>query len=218
MTELYASLAFEHHAGMYQKHFKRPLDVLGACLALMAAAPALLLIAATVRIRLGSPIFFLQRRPGLHGRPFRIVKFRTMQDARDGNGVLLPDAARLTRFGAFLRSTSLDELPELWNVIRGDMSLVGPRPLLMEYLDRYTAAQARRHDTPPGITGLAQVGGRNGLAWDEKFALDREYVEKCSLPLDIRILFRTIWQVALRRGVNQPGHATMEEFSGSAPR
>ena len=132
--------------------------------------------------------------------------------------LLLPDAARLTRFGSFLRSTSLDELPELWNVIRGDMSLVGPRPLLMEYLARYTPAQACRHDVLPGITGLAQINGRNALAWDEKFAFDREYVERCSLLLDVRILFRTIWQVAARRGVNQPGHATMEEFSGSVSR
>jgi len=141
-----------------------------------------------------------------------------MLDARDANGVLLPDAARLTRVGSFLRSTSLDELPELWNVIRGDMSLVGPRPLLMEYLDRYTPAQACRHDVLPGITGLAQISGRNALAWEEKFAFDREYVERCSLALDIRILLRTIGQVAARRGVNQPGHATMEEFSGSVSR
>ena len=203
---------------MYQKHLKRTVDLLGACIALTGAAPALLVIAAIVRIRLGSPILFTQTRPGLHGRPFQIVKFRTMLDARDANGSLLPDAARLTRVGSFLRSTSLDELPELWNVIRGDMSLVGPRPLLMEYLDRYTPAQARRHDTLPGITGLAQVNGRNALAWDEKFAFDREYVERCSLTLDIRILLRTIWQVAARRGVNQPGHATMEEFSGSVSR
>jgi lipopolysaccharide/colanic/teichoic acid biosynthesis glycosyltransferase len=218
LTEFYASLAFEHPAGMYQKHLKRTLDVLGASLALIAAAPAVLLIAVMVRIRLGSPILFTQTRPGLHGRPFRIVKFRTMLDARDANGFPLPDAARLTRVGSFLRSTSLDELPELWNVIRGDMSLVGPRPLLMEYLDRYTPAQACRHDVLPGITGLAQINGRNALAWDEKFAFDREYVERCSLALDIRILFRTIWQVAARRGVNQPGHATMDEFSGSVSR
>ena len=218
LTEFYASLALEHPAGMYQKHLKRTLDLLGASLALIAAAPALLLIAVMVRIRLGSPILFTQTRPGLQGRPFRIVKFRTMLDARDANGFLLPDAARLTRVGSFLRSTSLDELPELWNVIRGDMSLVGPRPLLMEYLGRYTPAQACRHDVLPGITGLVQVNGRNALAWDEKFAFDRDYVERCSLALDIRILFRTIWQVAARRGVNQPGHATMEEFSGSVSR
>ena len=166
---------------MYQKHLKRPLDVLGACLALIAAAPALLLIAVTVRIRLGSPVFFAQSRPGLHGRPFRIVKFRTMRDARDANGLKLPDAARLTRFGSFLRSTSLDELPEFWNVVKGEMSLVGPRPLLVEYLDRYTPAQACRHDVRPGITGLAQVSGRNAITWNEKFALDLEYVERCSL-------------------------------------
>jgi sugar transferase EpsL len=200
---------------MYQRHVKRTFDVVGACLGLIAAAPALFLIAVLVRTRLGSPVFFVQTRPGHHGRPFRIVKFRTMRDARNADGVPLPDAARLTPFGAFLRSTSLDELPELWNVIRGDMSLVGPRPLLMEYLDRYTPAQARRHDALPGITGLAQVSGRNGLTWDEKFAFDREYIDGCSLSLDVRILFLTILQVVSRRGVNQPGHATMEEFRGS---
>jgi lipopolysaccharide/colanic/teichoic acid biosynthesis glycosyltransferase len=215
LTAFYASLALESRAGVYQTHLKRTLDVLGACLALVVAAPAMLLIAAMVRVRLGSPIFFTQTRPGLQGRPFRIVKFRTMLDARDANGFLLPDSARLTRFGSFLRSTSLDELPELWNVIRGDMSLVGPRPLLMEYLDRYTPAQARRHDALPGITGLAQISGRNAITWDEKFAFDREYVERRSLGLDVRILLLTIWQVVARRGVNQPGHATMEEFRGS---
>ena len=218
LTDFYKSLASERPAGIYQTHVKRTLDVFAAGLALIAAAPVLLVIAALVRIRLGSPIFFIQTRPGLHGRPFRIVKFRTMLDAHDSNGLALPDAARLTRFGSFLRSTSLDELPELWNVIRGDMSLVGPRPLLMEYLDRYTPAQARRHDVMPGITGLAQINGRNAIAWDEKFALDREYVDRCSLLVDARILFLTIWQVAARRGVNQPGHATMEEFSGSVSR
>lgn len=203
---------------MYQKHLKRTVDLLGACLALTAAIPALLVIAAMVRIRLGSPVLFSQTRPGIYGRPFRILKFRTMRDARDVNGLPLPDAARMTRFGSFLRATSLDELPELWNVIRGDMSLVGPRPLLMEYLARYTPAQASRHDVLPGITGLAQINGRNALGWDEKFAFDREYVEKCSLALDIRILVRTIGQVAARRGVNQPGHATMEPFTGSVSR
>jgi lipopolysaccharide/colanic/teichoic acid biosynthesis glycosyltransferase len=217
-TEFYASLAVEHRPGFYQTHVKRTFDVLGACLALIAVAPVILLVAAMVRLQLGSPVFFIQTRPGHQGRPFRIVKFRTMRDAGDAQGLMLPDAARLTRFGAFLRSTSLDELPELWNVIRGDMSLVGPRPLLMAYLDRYTPAQARRHDALPGITGLAQVNGRNALTWDEKFALDCEYVEQCSLGLDVRILLLTIGQVAARRGVNQPGHATMEEFSGSVQR
>ena len=183
---------------------------------LLAVSPLLLLIALMVRSRLGSPVLFSQTRPGLHGRSFTLVKFRTMRDDRGPNGRALPDEARLTRFGALLRSTSLDELPELWNVVKGEMSLVGPRPLLTQYLDRYTPAQARRHDVRPGITGLAQVSGRNALTWNEKFALDVEYVERYSLLLDIRILFLTIWQVAGRHGVSQPGRATMDEFVGSA--
>jgi lipopolysaccharide/colanic/teichoic acid biosynthesis glycosyltransferase len=167
-------------------------------------------------MRLGSPVLFTQLRPGLHGRPFRIVKFRTMHNTFDRKGSPLPDAARVSRFGQLLRSTSLDELPELWNVLTGEMSLVGPRPLLMAYLDRYTPEQARRHDVRPGITGLAQVRGRNALSWDEKFALDLEYVERGSLWLDVTILFATVRQVVSRRGVNQSGHVTMEEFAGSA--
>ena len=200
---------------MYRAGLKRLTDVVAGTLALLAASPVLLLIAVLVRSRLGAPVLFRQRRPGLHGRPFDIVKFRSMRDDRDANGHPLPDEARLTRFGAFLRSTSLDELPELWNVVKGDMSLVGPRPLLIEYLERYTPAQARRHDVRPGITGLAQVSGRNALTWNEKFAHDIEYVERCSPLLDIKILFLTIWRVAARNGVSQPGRATMEEFVGS---
>ena len=197
---------------------KRTFDVVGASLALIVAAPALLLVAVTLRIRLGSPVLFRQMRPGLYGRPFQIMKFRTMNDQRDANGQLLQDEARLSAFGAFLRSTSLDELPELWNVIKGEMSLVGPRPLLMEYLERYTPQQSRRHDVRPGITGLAQVRGRNALTWDEKFALDVEYVTRCSLLLDIKILLSTVWQVVTRQGISQPGHATAEKFVGSVAR
>ena len=202
---------------MYRRSLKRALDAVVASLALLLVLPALLLIALAIRIQLGSPVFFLQVRPGRQGRLFTIVKFRTMRDARDRSGRLLPDAARLTRFGAFLRSTSLDELPELWNVIKGDMSLVGPRPLLVQYLDRYTPGQARRHDVRPGITGLAQVAGRNALTWDQKFAFDVNYVERCSLRLDLGIVLRTVRLVVARTGVNHPGHATMEEFVGSAP-
>jgi lipopolysaccharide/colanic/teichoic acid biosynthesis glycosyltransferase len=201
---------------MYRRGLKRCLDVVGGMLALLAVSPILLVIALMVRIRLGSPILFVQARPGLHGRPFHIVKFRTMRNDRGPDGRPLPDEARLTRFGALLRSTSVDELPELWNVIRGEMSFVGPRPLLTEYVDRYSPAQARRHDVRPGITGLAQVRGRNAITWHEKFALDVEYVERCSLSLDIRILFLTIWTVAARHGVSQPGRKTVEEFAGSA--
>jgi lipopolysaccharide/colanic/teichoic acid biosynthesis glycosyltransferase len=201
---------------MYRNGVKRCIDVAGGMLALLVVSPILLVIALIVRSRLGSPVLFVQRRPGLHGRSFNIVKFRTMRNDCGPEGRPLPDEARLTRFGALLRSTSLDELPELWNVIKGEMSLVGPRPLLTEYLDRYSPAQARRHDVRPGITGLAQVRGRNALTWHEKFALDVEYVERCALSLDIKILFLTIWQVAARHGVSQPGRKTVEEFVGSA--
>jgi lipopolysaccharide/colanic/teichoic acid biosynthesis glycosyltransferase len=155
-------------------------------------------------------------RPGLDGRPFVLFKFRTMRDATDGGGGALPDGERLTRFGSFLRSTSLDELPELWNVVRGDMSLVGPRPLLMEYLPLYTAEQARRHCVPPGVTGWAQVNGRNAASWDERLAMDVWYVENRSLKLDVRILLLTLRKVLAREGVSQPGHATVEHFRGSA--
>ena len=186
-----------------------------ATLALLACAPLLLAIAAVVRLDVGRPVLFRQRRPGLNGTPFTLLKFRTMRNTRNTIGNLLADADRLTRLGRFLRSTSLDELPELWNVLKGDMSLVGPRPLLMRYLDRYTTEQARRHDVRPGMTGLAQVGGRNALTWHQKFALDIEYVDNCSWRLDITILARTARDVLARRNVNQPGHATAQEFMGT---
>jgi len=200
---------------IYRNHLKRSLDVCVAAVGLLLTAPALLTLAIAVKTRLGSPVFFVQTRPGLRGQPFRMVKFRTMTDARDAQGNALPDGTRLTRFGRFLRSTSLDELPELWNVLTGDMSLVGPRPLLTEYLDLYTPAQRRRHDVRPGITGLAQVNGRNALTWDEKFAFDLEYVRSYSFGTDVRILLRTLGQVISRRGVTQPGHASAERFMGS---
>ena len=200
---------------IYRNHLKRSLDVCVAAVGLLLTAPALLTLAIAVKTRLGSPVFFVQTRPGLRGQPFRMVKFRTMTDARDAQGNALPDGARLTRFGRFLRSTSLDELPELWNVLTGDMSLVGPRPLLTEYLDLYTPAQRRRHDVRPGITGLAQVNGRNALTWDEKFAFDLEYVRSYSFGTDVRILLRTLGQVISRSGVTQPGHASAERFMGS---
>ena len=202
---------------MYRNHIKRSVDVCLAALGLVVAAPALLTLAIAVKTRLGSPVFFVQTRPGFRGRPFRMVKFRTMTDARDAHGNQLPDGVRLTRFGRFLRSTSLDELPELWNVLTGDMSLVGPRPLLTEYLDLYSPAQRRRHDVRPGITGLAQINGRNALTWDEKFAFDLEYVRSHSLATDAGILLRTLGQVVSRRGVTQPGHASAERFMGSVP-
>jgi lipopolysaccharide/colanic/teichoic acid biosynthesis glycosyltransferase len=193
---------------------KRLLDIVVAATALMFLAVPMLLLATLVMIRLGRPVFFVQARPGLGRRVFRIIKFRTMTDARDSNGQLLPDAQRLTPFGDFLRSTSLDELPELWNVLIGDMSLVGPRPLLMEYLPLYSAEQARRHDVRPGLTGWAQVNGRNTLSWEQKFALDLWYVDNRSMLLDLRILWLTLSSVIRRRGINASGDATMPKFSG----
>ena len=200
---------------IYTSIGKRSGDLILAALALLACAPCLLAIAAVVRLDVGRPVLFRQRRPGLNGTPFTLLKFCTMRDARDTIGNLLADADRLTRLGRFLRSTSLDELPELWNVLKGDMSLVGPRPLLMRYLDRYTTEQARRHDVRPGMTGLAQVGGRNALTWPQRFALDIEYVDNCSWRLDVTILARTVRDVLARRNVNQPGHATAQEFMGT---
>jgi lipopolysaccharide/colanic/teichoic acid biosynthesis glycosyltransferase len=199
---------------MYRRHLKRALDVAAAAAALLVLLPLLAIIAVAVRLHLGSPVLFRHARPGLHGRLFTMLKFRTMRDACDAAGRPLPDGARLTRLGALLRSTSLDELPQLWNVLRGDMSLIGPRPLLVEYLERYTPAQARRHDVRPGITGLAQVNGRNAVGWDQKFAMDVAYVDGCSLLVDLRILLRTVGLVVARSGVNQPGHATVEKYVG----
>lgn len=193
---------------------KRVLDLFITVPALIALAPLLLLIALLVRIRMGSPILFKQQRPGLNGEPFTMFKFRTMTDQRDADGNLLRDADRLTALGRFLRSTSLDELPELVNVLKGDMSLVGPRPLLMQYLDRYTPEQARRHEVRPGITGWAQINGRNAITWEEKFALDVWYVDHCSLRLDVKIIALTIWKVLKREGISQAGQATMSEFAG----
>jgi lipopolysaccharide/colanic/teichoic acid biosynthesis glycosyltransferase len=184
---------------------------------LLALSPVLLLLALLTRLRLGRPVLFAQQRPGLGGKPFRLVKFRTMRDAKDAAGNDLRDEARLVPFGEFLRCRSLDELPELLNVIAGDMSLVGPRPLLMQYLDRYTPEQHRRHDVRPGITGWTQVNGRNALSWDEKFALDTWYVDHVSLALDLKILAMTVRQVLVPSGISHPEHATMPEFRGSGP-
>jgi sugar transferase EpsL len=197
---------------------KRTIDVLVAASALVVFAPVLATFAALVRIMLGKPVLFRQMRPGLHGRRFQLLKFRTMTDARDAQGRLLSDAGRLTAFGRFLRASSIDELPGLWNVLKGEMSLVGPRPLLVQYLDRYTPEQARRHEVRPGITGLAQVSGRNAIGWEEKFALDVYYVDHQSLWLDAKILALTVWNVAARHGISQSGQATAQEFMGSVGR
>lgn len=199
---------------MYRKWGKRLFDFVFSLLGLLLLAPVLALIAVGVRIKLGAPVLFRQQRPGLHAQLFTIYKFRTMTNAKDQEGNLLPDAERLTSFGRFLRSTSLDELPELWNVLRGDMSLVGPRPLLTQYLDRYTPEQARRHEVCPGITGWAQVNGRNALTWEQKFALDVWYVDHLSFWLDLKIIVLTIWKILKREGISQPGQATAEEFQG----
>jgi lipopolysaccharide/colanic/teichoic acid biosynthesis glycosyltransferase len=193
---------------------KRCVDVLSACIALVVFAPLLVLIALAVAVFIGHPVFFTQVRPGLLGRPFKMVKFRSMSDERGASGELLPDALRLSRFGKFLRASSLDELPELWNVLKGDMSLVGPRPLLMEYLPLYTQEQARRHEVRPGMTGWAQVNGRNALSWEERFALDVWYVENVSWLLDLRILGRTIHKVIAREGISHRDEVSMSKFRG----
>lgn len=193
---------------------KRLLDVLISGFGLLALSPILALLGALVYLYHGWPIFFTQERPGLHGKVFKMVKFRTMTNARNAAGELLPDDQRLTAFGQLLRRTSLDELPELWNVLKGDMSLVGPRPLLVRYLTRYTPEQARRHEMRPGVTGLAQVRGRNALSWPEKFALDVEYIDRWSLTLDLQILLETIAVVLGQQGISADGEATMGEFMG----
>lgn len=193
---------------------KRAVDVTAATLGLTLCAPVLAGAGLAIRGTMGSPVLFRQSRPGYRGRPFELMKFRTMRHVVDAAGNPLPDEARLTRLGAWLRATSVDELPQLWNVVRGDMSLVGPRPLLMRYLTRYSPEQARRHDVLPGITGWAQVNGRNALSWEEKFRLDVWYVDNWSLALDVRILLLTALKVVQRSGISREGHATMPEFMG----
>jgi sugar transferase EpsL len=200
----------------YRHYGKRILDVLLALIALILFAPVLLVTALLVRVKLGSPILFRQQRPGYSGKPFSIFKFRTMTDERDSDGNLLSDAQRLTAFGRFLRSMSLDELPELLNVLCGEMSLVGPRPLLMQYLERYSPEQARRHEVRPGLTGWAQINGRNAIIWEERFKLDVWYVDNVSLALDIKIMLLTVLKVIRREGIEEQGNVTMSEFLGTA--
>ena len=195
---------------------KRILDIIGAAAGLVFLSPVLLAIAIIIRRQIGAPVLFRQLRPGLKGRSFQMVKFRTMLDAYGPDGKALPDHLRLTRFGRVLRSTSLDELPELWNVLKGDMSLVGPRPLLVEYLDLYTREQARRHDVRPGITGWAQVNGRNAVSWEDRFRLDVWYVDHRSFWLDLRIILMTLSKVIAREGISAAGEATMPKFKGSS--
>ena len=194
---------------------KRALDLMIALPALILLSPVLLLVSLLILVTLGRPILFTQVRPGLDGRPFRLIKFRTMSNCGSLDGAPLPDDQRLGKIGRLLRSTSLDEVPELINVLRGDMSLVGPRPLLMEYLPLYSAEQFRRHQVRPGLTGLAQVGGRNALSWDEKFALDLRYVDQWSMALDLKILAKTVWKVGFRHGISHADHATAPKFQGN---
>ncbi len=194
---------------------KRLLDIIGSSIGLLLLSPLICVLALLVRAKLGAPILFRQRRPGRFAQPFTVLKFRTMVQALDSQNKLLPDAARLTQFGSWLRNCSLDELPQLWNVLRGEMSLVGPRPLLMQYLERYTPEQAKRHLMKPGITGWAQIGGRNAITWEQRFSLDVWYVEHWSLALDFRMILQTIFHLRKRDGISQAGHATMPEFMGT---
>nr|WP_313379366.1 sugar transferase [Moraxella sp.] len=194
---------------------KRAFDIAASTSALVVLSPVLAITAYKVKKELGSPVLFRQTRPGLHGKPFEMIKFRTMKDATDKAGNALPDSERLTDFGKRLRASSLDELPELWNVLKGDMSLVGPRPLLMEYLPLYNAEQAKRHNVRPGVTGYAQVNGRNSLSWEDKFKLDTWYVEHQSLWLDIKILLKTVKKVIIKDGISADGEATMTKFTGT---
>jgi lipopolysaccharide/colanic/teichoic acid biosynthesis glycosyltransferase len=194
---------------------KRLLDIIIASIALILLSPLYFIVARKVKRNLGSPVLFRQVRPGLHGNPFEMIKFRTMKDAVDKQGNPLPDSERLTPFGQMLRSTSLDEMPELWNVIKGDMSIVGPRPLLMEYLPLYSPEQAKRHDVRPGMTGHAQVNGRNAISWEEKFKLDTWYVENQSIWLDFKIMFKTVHKVLAKDDISAEGEATMTRFTGS---
>ncbi|AIN57261.1 sugar transferase [Pseudomonas soli] len=196
---------------------KRLFDFVAAGLGLLILSPVMLVVALLIRRRLGSPVLFRQVRPGVSGKPFRMVKFRTMRDALDAQDNPLPDDQRMTPFGVFLRASSLDELPELWNVLKGDMSLVGPRPLLMEYLPLYSAEQYRRHEVRPGVTGWAQINGRNALSWEDKFKLDVWYVENRSFWLDLKILFLTVKKVIRKDGISAAGEATMSKFSGNRP-
>ncbi len=200
---------------MYKHFFKRLLDIIYSLGFILCFWWLYIILAILVKKKLGSPVLFKQQRPGLNGKVFTMYKFRSMTDAKDKDGKLLSDEERLPRFGQLLRATSLDEIPEFFNILKGDMSLVGPRPLLVQYLERYNERQARRHEVRPGITGWAQVNGRNAISWEQKFEYDVEYVEKCSFFLDIKIIFMTIKKIFIREGISQEGNVTMEEFRGS---
>lgn len=201
---------------MYKKYLKRPVDILCALAAITVFSWLYIIVAVVVRIKLGSPVLFKQERPGLNGKIFTLYKFRTMTDKKDENGNLLPDDERLTPFGRMLRKTSLDELPEAFNILKGDMSVVGPRPLLVSYLDKYDERQKHRHDVRPGLSGLAQINGRNAITWEEKFEYDLEYVHNVSFMLDVKIIFLTVWKAFVKEeGISAEGQATMGEFAGT---
>ena len=208
-------MATSRKPGIYEKYFKRALDVVSSGLALIVLSPVMGVTALLVKIKLGSPVLFLQERPGKDEKIFQIQQFRTMTDAKGADGKLLPDEQRLTKFGKFLRSTSLDELPELWNILRGDMSVVGPRPLLVRYLPRYNERQRHRHDVRPGLTGYAQSHGRNAVSWEDKFEMDVYYTENLSFWMDVSIILQTVKSVLLRDGISSETSATMEEFMGT---
>lgn len=201
--------------GIYRNFIKRPMDFMLSLIAIIVLSPTLLVVALLVRTKLGSPVLFKQKRPGLNEQIFTMYKFRTMTDERDENGELLPDSVRLTKFGKFLRSTSLDELPELFNILKGDMSVIGPRPLLVQYLSLYNVHQKRRHEVRPGLSGLAQVSGRNAISWEDKFNLDVEYVDSMSFTGDWKIIFLTLKKVFIREGINSETAVTMESFKGN---
>ena len=205
----------KHRAGFYEKYIKRMLDFILALIAIVVLSPVILITALLVRTKLGSPVIFCQKRPGKDEKIFSMYKFRSMTDEKDENGNLLPDEVRLTGFGKKLRATSLDELPELFNILKGDMSIVGPRPLLVSYLERYNEEQKHRHDVRPGLTGLAQVNGRNAISWEDKFAYDVEYVKKVSFFNDVKIIFMTVGSVVKRDGISSATSVTMEEFKGN---
>lgn len=209
------SLKTNSKGGVYRRYFKRPMDFILALIAIIVLGPVMLLVALLVRTKLGSPVIFKQKRPGLNEKIFTMYKFRTMTDEKDENGELLPDSVRLTRFGRLLRSTSLDELPELLNILKGDMSIIGPRPLLVQYLELYNEYQKRRHEVRPGLSGWAQVNGRNAINWEDKFNLDVEYVDNVSFIRDWKIIILTIKKVFVREGINSETTATMEPFKGS---
>ena len=214
-SSIESPLSNPSRSGIYRKFFKRPMDLVLSLCAIVVLSPVLLVVAVLVRVKLGSPVIFTQQRPGLQEKIFTLYKFRTMTDQKDQNGELLPDEIRLTRFGALLRSTSLDELPELFNILKGDMSIIGPRPLLVQYLPLYSEHQKRRHEVRPGLSGLAQISGRNAIAWEDKFNLDVDYVDHVSFIGDWRIIIQTIKKVFIREGIQSDTAATMEYFEGN---